>query len=276
MQYPACSGRKGDPIVDNPTLTKYFPGGESNQFPVGRKNAMTQKEIFDRIEKAGGGTYTSEVFSRLVRKYAVRSDVVILRWGHLTKAERKRIGQEKNLYYIPTPAEEFGMSKLADFCPIKHCHQVLMRISKFQFPIQHDDEGKPIMHTGKAVSLVITNLNLVPVRLRLILRPYLNNELLKINFSDQYSGKKLLKLNPGSHVFRRLNLHVKPRADEINYRVEFFWSITDPSGKEFERYPFSFVWNDPDNDWVFEPEVMSENPFRTEEFDSETFFKCMP
>ena len=237
---------------------------------------MTQKEIFDRIEKAGGGTYTSEVFSRLVRKYAVRSDVVILRWGHLTKAERKRIGQEKNLYYIPTPAEEFGMSKLADFYPIKHCSQVLMRISKYQFPIQHDDAGKPIMHTGESVSLVIANLNLVPVRLRMILRSYHNNELLKINFSDQYSGKKLLKLNPGSHVFRRLNLHVKPSIEEVNYRVEVFWSITDPSRKEFERYPFSFVWNDPEKDWIFEPEVMSENPFRTEEFDTATFFKCMP
>ena len=98
----------------------------------------------------------------------------------------------------------------------------------------------------------------IPVKLRLRIVPYSNDEPLTANLSDLYSGKALWSLNPAKTVYGHFQIPVEIGSDPFDYRVEIFWSIVDGLDREHKMLPFSYVWNRPEGDWWFDPRVLLE------------------
>lgn len=95
----------------------------------------------------------------------------------------------------------------------------------------------------------------IPIRLRLRIKAYHDNEKLALRRGDLYSGSALWNLNPSQIVAGHFPLPVSKDAEPFLYRVEVFWRIVDVLDREHRMLPFSYVWSEPDRDWWFDPRV---------------------
>jgi len=86
--------------------------------------------------------------------------------------------------------------------------------------------------------------------------PYNSNQRIKVNLYGLYSGDALWNLNPSQIVFGHFRLPITPTSDPFDFRVEIFWSIVDILEREHQMLPFSYVWNDPNKDWWFDPMII--------------------
>lgn len=95
----------------------------------------------------------------------------------------------------------------------------------------------------------------IPVRLRLRIEAYQGSKRLQVDLGDLYSGIALWNLNPSHITFGHFELPISEETNPFLYRVEVFWSIIDILDREHQMLPFSYVWNDPNSDWWFDPRV---------------------
>lgn len=109
---------------------------------------------------------------------------------------------------------------------------------------------------GDTSCTVISLSDDIPVRLRLKIEAYHDNEKLTFNRGDLYSGSALWNLNPSQRVMGHFQLPIVKEAEPFQYRVEMFWSIIDNFDREHQMLPFSYVWHDLANDWWFDPRVI--------------------
>ena len=54
-------------------------------------------------------------------------------------------------------------------------------------------------------------------------------------------------------MFGHFGLPITRESKSFNFRIEIFWSIIDLLQREHQMLPFSYVWNDPEADWWFDP-----------------------
>lgn len=142
---------------------------------------------------------------------------------------------------------------------LQYLRQVEIKISKH---IYHalDSMGQPVIRSWGDVSCTVRTLSQdIPVKLRLRIKPYHNNQQLEANLGDLYSGKALWNLNPSQIIFGHFNLSISAETKPFHFRVEVFWSIVDVLGREHQMLPFSYVWNNPDGDWWFDPRIIGDS-----------------
>jgi len=120
--------------------------------------------------------------------------------------------------------------------------------------------GQRVQRPIGDVSCTVTNSNpTVRAKLRLRIQSYENNQPLKVDFDARYKGEAPWSLNPGKRICGHFQLPINLKSNPFNYRVEIFWSIIDDKGEEHRMLPFSYVWNDPQEDWWHDPGVLHEN-----------------
>jgi hypothetical protein len=133
---------------------------------------------------------------------------------------------------------------------LPYLRQVEIRISKYIFGTE---TPRPL---GDTSCMVRTLSQDIPVRLRLRFVPYYNGQRLEVELGDLYSGEALWNLNPSQIVFGHFPLPMSADMQPFSFRVEAFWSIIDVLEREHMMLPFSYVWNDPNQDWWFDPRVI--------------------
>lgn len=138
---------------------------------------------------------------------------------------------------------------------LQYLRQVHIKISKYLHHVR-DGTGRPIIRSWGDVSCTVKTLSQdIPVRLRLCVEPYHDNQRLKVDFGDLYTGDTLWNLNPSQIIFGHFKLPISAETRPFHFRVEIFWSIVDILDREHEMLPFSYVWDNPDGDWWFDPRV---------------------
>jgi len=98
----------------------------------------------------------------------------------------------------------------------------------------------------------------LPIKLRIKMIPYHNNQKLNIGLGELYEGKAVWNINPSQIVFGHFRLPIATTVDPFYFSLEIFWSIIDILEREHTMLPFSFVWNNPDDDWWYDPRVLFE------------------
>ena len=138
----------------------------------------------------------------------------------------------------------------------RYLRQVEVKISKFYHHVKNS-KGEPVARNWGDVSCTVRTLSQdIPVQLRLCIVPYNSNQRIKVNLYGLYSGDALWNLNPSQIVFGHFRLPITPTSDPFDFRVEIFWSIVDILEREHQMLPFSYVWNDPNKDWWFDPMII--------------------
>lgn len=98
----------------------------------------------------------------------------------------------------------------------------------------------------------------IPVRLKLCLKPYQEDQLLDVELDPLYSGLDLWNLNPNFIIHGHFRLPITSDSKPFHFRVEVFWSIIDVLEREHEMLSFSYVWTDPNGDWWYDPRTLYE------------------
>lgn len=96
----------------------------------------------------------------------------------------------------------------------------------------------------------------LPVRMRLDVSIYEGGSKLDIDIGDLYMGKAIWNLNPGFSVNGHFTIPARKDLNPFEYRAQMQWSIIDILNREHHMLPASFVWDDPKNDWWFDPRVI--------------------
>jgi len=138
----------------------------------------------------------------------------------------------------------------------KYLRQVNIHVSRF---IQHtrDRNGKPIARkNGDTSCTVKTTSNNIPVKLKVRIEAYQDNQKINTKFGDLYKGEALWNLNPTQIVFAHFELPISKKADPFLYRVEIIWSIIDILDRKHHMLPFSYVWDDTESDWWYDPRIL--------------------
>ena len=139
---------------------------------------------------------------------------------------------------------------------LRYLRQVEIRISKHMHHA-HDSRGQPAIRPWGDVSCTVRTLSEdIPVRLRLRIESYHDNPQLEAKLGDLYCGKALWNLNPCQTIFGHFQLPISPKAEPFHFRVEVFWSIVDVLDREHQMLPFSYVWDNRDGDWWFDPRTI--------------------
>ncbi|HEC91957.1 MAG TPA: HNH endonuclease [Candidatus Atribacteria bacterium] len=137
-----------------------------------------------------------------------------------------------------------------------YLRQIEIKISKYCHHIQ-DKTGKPKLRPWGDTSCTVRTLSRdIPIKLRLRIEPYHYDQHLEAGFGGLYTGKILWNLNPSQIVFGHFKLPISEESDPFNFRVEIFWSIIDILEREHQMLPFSYVWNNPESDWWFDPRII--------------------
>ena len=143
--------------------------------------------------------------------------------------------------------------QIYDLYTLPYVRQVDIKISKYVHHVQ-DNTGQPRERQWGDISCTVRILSHdLPVRLRLRIEPYHDNQRLKVTLGEIYSGRALLNLNPSQIFFGHLKLPIPAEPKSFLFRVEIFWSVVDILDREHEMLPFSYVWSDPKGDWWFDP-----------------------
>lgn len=138
---------------------------------------------------------------------------------------------------------------------LQYLRLIDIKISKYMHHIL-DNKGKPVTRPWGDISCTVKPLSQdIPIKLRLRINPYHNNRKIKVNLDNLYSGKALWNLNPPYTIFGHFKLPISTETKPFNFRLEIFWSIIDILNREHQMLPFSYVWNNPDNDWWFDPQT---------------------
>lgn len=142
--------------------------------------------------------------------------------------------------------------QIYDLYTLKYLRHVEIRISKYVI-------GGQIARPWGDTSCTVRSLSQdIPVKLRLRIEAYYDDQRLEIDRGDLYSGTVSWNLNPLQGVAGHFQLPISAGSEPFNFRVEIFWSIIDVLGREHEMLPFSYVWTDPDGDWWFDPRVIGD------------------
>ena len=135
---------------------------------------------------------------------------------------------------------------------LQYLRKVRIHISKYNY----GGSGRTLGDTSCTVESLSDD---IPVRLRLKVEAYRGSKRLQVDFDDLYSGIALWNLNPSHITAGHFELPISREAKPFIYRVEVFWSIIDVLDREHAMLPFSYVWNDPNGDWWFDPRVIHSN-----------------
>ncbi len=111
---------------------------------------------------------------------------------------------------------------------------------------------------GDTSCTVRSNSTDLPIQMRLEISIYEGESKLDINIGDIYMGKGIWNLNPGTIVFGHFTFSAKEDLDPFEYRVQLQWSIVDMLNREHPMLPTSFVWNDLEGDWWYDPRALYE------------------
>lgn len=140
----------------------------------------------------------------------------------------------------------------------QYVRPVDIKISKYSHQLR-GKSGEPIPRAWGDYSCTVRTLSQdIPVRLRLRMSAYRMNRRMNVRFGDLYSGTALWNLNPAQAVFGHFRLPISPRTKTFHFRIEAFWSIVDVLNREHLMLPFSYVWEDPEKDWYYDPRILSE------------------
>jgi 5-methylcytosine-specific restriction endonuclease McrA len=117
--------------------------------------------------------------------------------------------------------------------------------------------GSPHVRNFGDISCTVRSLSDdIPIRLRINIVPYYNKKKMRVNLNEIYSGKALWNLNPTQGVYGHFKLPIKKSKTPFNYRLEILWSIIDTFEREHQMLPFSYVWDNPEHDWWFDPRII--------------------
>lgn len=142
----------------------------------------------------------------------------------------------------------------------KYLRPVDIVISNWMHHVR-DVEGKPKKREWGDFSCTVRTLSPdIPVKLHLCIKPYQDKTPLETTLGDLYSGGALWNLNPSQTVFGHFELPIKKGQEPFLVRVEIFWSIIDVLDRTHEMLPFSYVWDDPEGDWWYDPRVIYPQP----------------
>jgi len=146
---------------------------------------------------------------------------------------------------------------------LPYLRQVEIKISKYLHHVQ-DSTGQPKERPLGVISCTVRTLSQdIPIRLRLRIEPYHDNQRLKVDLGDLYSGIALWNLNPSQIVFGNFKLPISAETKPFLFRAEIFWSIVDVLDREHEMLPFSYVWSDLKGDWWFDPRTIGNNQLKS-------------
>lgn len=132
---------------------------------------------------------------------------------------------------------------------IPYLRSASIRISKYIY--KSTDERS----LGDTSCTVMSLSNDLAIRLRLEIEAYHDDRQLTLDLDDLYSGSTLWNLNPHEIVTGHFPLPISKEAEPFLYRVEISWSIMDIFDRVHQMLPFSYVWNEPEKDWWFDPRV---------------------
>jgi hypothetical protein len=157
--------------------------------------------------------------------------------------------------------------QIYDLYTLPYLRQVEIKISKYLHHVQdshvQDSTGQPKeRHLGDISCTVRTLSQDLPIRLRLRIEPYHDNQRLNVDLGDLYSGIALGNLNPSQIVSGHFKLPISAETKPFLFRVEIFWSIVDVLAREHEMHPFSYVWGNPKGDWWFDPRTIGNNQLK--------------
>jgi len=139
--------------------------------------------------------------------------------------------------------------QIYDLYTLPYVRQVDIKISKYFHHVKDNVERQwgDFSCTVKILS------HDFPVKLRLRIEPYHNNQRLEVTLDEIYSGQALLNLNPSQIFFGHFKLPIQAENKPFLFRVEVFWSIVDILDREHKMLPFSYVWDNSNGDWWFDP-----------------------
>ncbi len=134
---------------------------------------------------------------------------------------------------------------------LPYLRQVNIRISNYMV------DGR-LREVGDISCTVHTLSTDIPVKLRLRIVPYHADKRMEIELGDLYGGAALWNLNPAQIITGHFDIPISGGMNPFDFRIEVFWSIVDILDREHQMLPCSYVWNDPDGDWWFDPRVVHE------------------
>jgi len=148
---------------------------------------------------------------------------------------------------------------------LQYLRQVNIKISKYLHHVQ-DSTRQPIIRPWGDVSCTVRTLSQdISVKLRLRIEPYHSNTHLEVDFDDLYDGNALWHLNPSQIIFGHFKLPISADSNSFYFRVEIFWSIVDVLERKHRMLPFSYVWDNPDRDWWFDPRIIGNSQLKPNE-----------
>jgi len=170
--------------------------------------------------------------------------------GELTRySPTHKIGVKYRYVEIKTRRDQ-----IYELHTLRYLRLVDMKVSRYLHHIV-GEKGQPISRAWGDNSCTVHTLRDLPVQIRVQIVPYQESARLKVDLGDLYSGIELWNLNPGQTVFGHFGLPITEESIPFMFRIEIFWSIIDVIGREHQMLPFSYVWNDPNGDWWFDPRV---------------------
>lgn len=147
--------------------------------------------------------------------------------------------------------------QIYDMYTLKYLRQVEISISKFCLHMR-DSDGHLIPRTQGDISCTVRTLSKdIPVKLRLKLALYHQEEILSDSgLGDHYKGVTLWNLNPGMSVHSHFPFPFPEMMDPFDYRIEIEWSIVDILEREHKMLPFSYRLDSAQaGDWWYHPAI---------------------
>ena len=256
--------------------------------PKGRENAIPQVKIWKMIEKAIDNPPDYSTIRRWLKKLKNEGLVESVKYDDFEDNEKAQYDERTTLYYIPLGNEkpnnankiEQKKHPLVDIQISRFFHQTQLKTVNTSIsasacvvstsvsfdnslPRLRPSESNPWESLGDMKdnlvpgeqgenSCIIENLNRFPIRVKLQIIPYHNDKPLDFVLPDCYSGKSLLRINPGRKFSGHFKLPITPESEPFDFKLKIIWSIMDQSDNVYEMEPEYYSWTNPEGDWIIQ------------------------